>query len=93
MMRCGHIPLVMMILVTLSVSSYNLNTMILKAFRFLIAIVICTIALALPYRARVYYFQFIAFIVHLPYKTFGKLSRYLLTKLNYLNRDQRHEQQ
>lgn len=38
-------------------------------------------ALALPYALRVYYMHGVAFLAHLPFKTFGRIARYFLRAL------------
>jgi hypothetical protein len=43
---------------------------------------ICILALALPYRVRVTYFSMVAHVVHLPFRIFGRLARYILRHLN-----------
>lgn len=57
----------------------------MRWLRFLVAAVVCGIALFLPYRARVAYLRAIALIVHLPFKVFGKLARFLLGQLGQEN--------
>ena len=50
----------------------------MKLIRFLFSLLICTIALVLPYRVRVAYFQFVAWLIHLPFKLFGQLARFIM---------------
>lgn len=50
----------------------------MSLIRFLFSIVVCTVAIVLPYRMRIHYFKLIANLIHLPFKIFGKLSQYIL---------------
>lgn len=52
--------------------------LVLTPFRMLITLALGVVALCLPYRARLILLQAIAALVHLPFKTFGRLARYLL---------------
>ena len=53
----------------------------MKYFRFIVAFIICVIALVLPYRVRAAYMSFLSAAVHLPFKIFGLLARKLLISL------------
>ena len=53
--------------------------------KFLLAIVVCASALLLPYRARVWYGQVVAWLVHAPIIVFGRLARLLLDRLGVAN--------
>lgn len=53
----------------------------LKWPRFFFAFLICGIALFFPYTARAYYFRAIAGFVHLPFKLFGFISKFILRQL------------
>lgn len=57
----------------------------MKMIRFLFSFIICLIALLLPYKLRSYYFIFISELVHLPFKLFGKLSKWLMKSLELKN--------
>ncbi|MBL7688817.1 MAG: hypothetical protein JNJ49_12350 [Bdellovibrionaceae bacterium] len=50
----------------------------MQLIRFFFSFLICTIALALPYRVRIAYFQVIAWFIHLPFKLFGQLARFIM---------------
>jgi hypothetical protein len=58
---------------------------LLTGVRFLIAGFVCTLALALPYRPRIYWFRFVSFWVHLPFKAFGSLARWMLKQQDVKN--------
>jgi hypothetical protein len=49
-----------------------------KWIRVAIAFLVCTVALLLPYRARVFYFYLISELVHLPFRLFGRLAKQIL---------------
>ena len=49
--------------------------------RFLVACLVCGVALLLPYRLRVWYAGLVAWIVHAPVILFGRMGRSLLAKL------------
>lgn len=53
--------------------------------RFLVACVVCGMALLLPYRVRVWYSEMVAWIVHAPVIVFGRIARLLLGKLGMTN--------
>ncbi|HRK06125.1 MAG TPA: hypothetical protein PLZ57_00020 [Pseudobdellovibrionaceae bacterium] len=53
---------------------------LLTPFRMLITLSLGLTALVLPYRLRLELLQLIAAIVHLPFKAFGRLARYLLSQ-------------
>lgn len=57
----------------------------LNVLRFPVAVLICMIALALPYRLRVLWYRLVSECVHLPFKIFGGLSVYLMKKLEIEN--------
>lgn len=50
--------------------------------KWLFSCVLCFVAILLPYRPRVAYIQGLSFLIHLPFKLFGKLGQFLLGKLN-----------
>ena len=54
----------------------------MKSIRFLVAFMVCGIALLLPFRARTAYQRLIAAIAHLPFILFGRLARFLLGSLD-----------
>lgn len=58
---------------------------LLTGIRFFVASMVCVVALLLPYRLRIYFFQFVSFWVHLPFKIFGSLSRWMLKELGVQN--------
>jgi hypothetical protein len=53
-----------------------------RLFRFLLGVLICAIALLLPYRARLRYNQFLSFLIHTPFVLFGIVARSLLERLD-----------
>jgi hypothetical protein len=53
---------------------------ILAMIRFVAALVICLIALVLPYRARLLWYQFMAQLIHLPFRAFAVLARFIMAK-------------
>lgn len=55
--------------------------MILAFFKTLLAFIVCSIALVLPYRARLLYGQALAWAAHAPFILFGRLARRLLRDL------------
>lgn len=57
----------------------------LTAFRFLVAMVVCLIALLLPYSLRILWFRLVSEIVHLPFKIFGLIARFLIKQLEIKN--------
>ena len=57
----------------------------LMPIRFLFALIVCLIALLLPYKLRVLYFKIVSELVHLPFKVFGKLARWILKELQIKN--------
>lgn len=48
--------------------------------RFALAVLVCGLALVLPYRARTAYFRIVAYAIRLPYVSFGRLAKYLTEK-------------
>ena len=54
---------------------------ILKLFKFVIAIFLCSVALVLPYWLRMNYINVLAFFLHLPFVIFGKITRYFFRNL------------
>lgn len=52
----------------------------LRMIRFIIALGVCLIALLLPYRARLLWYQLMAWLVHLPFRIFGALARFIINK-------------
>ncbi len=54
---------------------------ILKLFKSIIAILLCSIAIVLPYSPRMNYISILAFFVHLPFVIFGKITRYFFKDL------------
>ncbi len=57
----------------------------IRILRTLVAIIVCGIALLLPYKARLAYFSMVAFCVHLPFYVFGHLAKFILKKLDSEN--------
>lgn len=57
----------------------------LTAVRFLIALVICVFALILPYALRILWFKIVSELVHLPFKLFGLIARFLIRQLDIKN--------
>ena len=55
---------------------------LLWPLNFALGIVIAFPALFLPYRARAKYFSLIAWIVHWPYRIFGRLAGFVMRALN-----------
>lgn len=53
--------------------------------RLIFSSLICLIALLLPYRLRLMWFQMISFLVHLPFKLFGALAKWMLKELGVQN--------
>ncbi len=53
--------------------------------RYLVALVVCAPALVLPYRARAWYGQAVAWCVHAPAILFGRVARVLLRRLSMKN--------
>ena len=53
----------------------------MKLLRWTAATAMCLAGLALPYRSRARYLSFVAAAVHTPYAWFGRLSRFLLSRL------------
>ncbi|MCL4363752.1 hypothetical protein M1328_00770 [Patescibacteria group bacterium] len=52
-----------------------------KVVKFVIAAVLASVALFLPYKARLKFIDAIAFLVHLPYVLFGRMVRYFFQVL------------
>lgn len=57
----------------------------LTAIRFLIALVICAVSLLLPYNLRIIWFKLVSTVVHLPFKLFGLIARFLIKELDIKN--------
>ena len=57
----------------------------LTAIRFLIALVICIIAICLPYSLRIFWFKLVSELVHIPFKVFGLIARFLIKQLDIKN--------
>ncbi len=57
------------------------SSYISKVFRFLFAVPLCLVALFLPYGLRMRYTHLFAFLFHLPFVLFGRITRYLFRKL------------
>lgn len=55
-----------------------------RAIRFVLAVLICAVALILPYRARTRFNRLLSFVIHLPYVLFGRLARFLLRRLDLM---------
>ena len=49
------------------------------------AFLICVIALLLPYRLRLWWFDLVAKGAHLPFRLFGLLARYLMSQTDSKN--------
>lgn len=50
--------------------------------RLLISLIVCIIALILPYKIRLVFFKIVSEIVHFPFKLFGFIAKWLLKQLN-----------
>lgn len=57
----------------------------MRPLRLAAAWLLCAAALALPYRARALYLNLVAAAVHAPYAWFGRLSRWLMRRLDMEN--------
>lgn len=62
-----------------------IGTFPLRLIRFLVALLICLVAVILPYKLRLYWYQWVAQFVHLPFRAFGALARFIMTKTNTEN--------
>jgi len=62
-----------------------MNFSIFDMIRFVIAFVVCSVALVLPYRARLLWYQLIAWMVHLPFRAFGALARFIMKQTKTAN--------
>jgi len=51
----------------------------------IISFIVCSVALLLPYRARIIYFRIVSELVHLPFKIFGFISKWMLKQLDIEN--------
>lgn len=58
------------------------NSFFARFLQILLGLIICFPALLMPYKARAFYFDCIAFLVHLPYFVIGRLVTQLCQKLN-----------
>ena len=58
---------------------------LVKLAQFILALIVCSITLLLPYRLRYFWFNGVAWLVHAPFKAFGKVARYLLSKTDTEN--------
>lgn len=54
---------------------------LVRSFQFCAGILLCSVAIALPYRARTLYIQGLGAAAHFPYRVFGKLTAFLLAEL------------
>jgi len=52
-----------------------------------VAYIICAPALFMPYRMRILYINAFSYLLHAPFKLFGKLARFLLNQLNIVEYD------
>lgn len=57
----------------------------MKLLRFFFASVVCTVALLLPYRLRLLWYRAASFWVHLPFKAFGLVARFVLSQTDEPN--------
>ncbi len=57
----------------------------LTVLRFIASLIICLVALLLPYQIRITYFKLVSEAVHLPFKLFGRLAQWLLKELQVRN--------
>jgi hypothetical protein len=55
-----------------------------RLFRYCVGLVLCLVALVLPYRPRGAYNRFLSFVIHTPFVLFGFLARFLLRRLSLL---------
>ena len=54
---------------------------LIRSLQFCAGIILCAVALALPYRARTLYIQALGAVAHFPYRVFGRLTSFLLAEL------------
>lgn len=59
----------------------------LDIIKFVLAILLCLPTLFLPYKLRAKYNLYVSIIFHFPFIIFGKITTYLLQKLNINPRD------
>lgn len=52
-----------------------------KIAKYIIAIFLCSAALLLPFRLRMKYIDTLAFLIHLPFVIFGRITHYFFRKL------------
>ena len=57
--------------------------MLARYLKVLAALLLCSIALLLPFRARVLFGRLLAWAAHAPFILFGRLARLLLRELGY----------
>ena len=57
----------------------------LRAIRFLVALIVCLVAVALPYRLRLLWFGAVAAVAHIPYRLFGKIARFVMRQTGDAN--------
>lgn len=63
---------------------FGMGTAIRGLFKRVGASIVCTPAIFMPYRVRIAYINGLSFILHAPFKLFGKLARFLLNQLNII---------
>jgi hypothetical protein len=54
----------------------------MRFVRFAAAVVVCSVALVMPYRLRIVYNRLAAVAAHAPFFLFGRLARFLLNRLD-----------
>jgi hypothetical protein len=52
-----------------------------RSLKLAAAVLICSVAVLLPYRLRGLFGRTLAFLIHIPFILFGKLARYLMREL------------
>ena len=57
--------------------------MVARLLKLVAAVVLCSLAMLLPYRPRLLYGRFLAWGAHAPFILFGRLARSLLRELGY----------
>lgn len=59
----------------------NLSQLIIKSLKTAAALLVCGLSALLPYKARRPYSLAVAAVIHLPFKLFCGLARYIMLKL------------
>ena len=50
----------------------------IAVLRFIFSLFVCSIALLLPYKLRIFWFFLISGVIHLPFKLFGAIAKFLI---------------